>query len=83
MPSYQHKTVTVNSVEEGIQQAMELAFTLLDLHFKRVLDSDLYEKIDKPQKKGPKASIANVIGILEGICIDEQIRLEQEETEEN
>ena len=84
MPCNQHKTVTVNSVEEGIQQARELAFTLLDLHFNRVLDSDLYEKIklDKP-KKGPKASIAAVIGILEGICIDEQIRLEQEETEEN
>lgn len=73
MPSYQHKTVTVNSVEEGIQQARELAFTLIDLHFNRVLDSDLYEKIDKPQKKGPKASIANVIDILEGLIAYEQM----------
>ena len=79
MPCNQHKTTTVNSVDEAIHQVWELAFTLYNLHFKRVLDSDLYEKIklDKP-KKGPKASIADVIGILEGICIDEQIRLEQE-----
>ena len=85
MPCNQHKTVTVNSVDEGINKVWQLAFTLRDLHYKRVLDSDLYEKmkIQKPEKKGPKASIADVIGILEGICIDEQIRLEQEETEEN
>ena len=79
MPSYQHKTTTVNSVEEGIQQARELAFTLIDLHFNRVLDSDLDEKmkIQKPEKKGPKASIAHVIGILEDIIAYEQAEVEE------
>ena len=53
MPCNQHKTVTVNSVDEGIHQVWQLAFTLRDLHCKRVLDSDLYEKmkIQKPEKK--------------------------------
>ena len=49
MPFNQHKTVAVN---EGIHQVWELTITHGDLHMKRVLvGSDLYVKIDKPEKR--------------------------------
>ena len=76
--SFKHTTTHVNSVEEGIQQVRELAFTLLDCHMKRVLaGSGLYAKVDKPESNGPKASITEVIGILKDVIIHIENEIEE------